>query len=193
MQDNTTKSILNNRVLMLNKHWFPIGVSSLRNAFCKLLSERAKAINHNNYGIYEFKEWISIEDEKLNYLTTPSILVPVPEIIVFSYYDSVPVFSISSSRKNIFKRDKYICQYSGKKLSHRSATVDHVIPKSRGGNNGWKNCVTSSSDINNKKADFYLEETKLKLIRDPFVPRKNILFNLPYGFSLPESWKAFFV
>ncbi len=191
MQPNTTKNRLDNRVLILNKNWFPIGVSSLRNAYCKLLSERARAINHNDYGVYEFEEWVSIKDEKLNYLTTSSIMVPIPEIMVLSYYGSVPAFSISSSRKNIFKRDKYICQYSGKRLSHRNATVDHVIPKSKGGNNGWKNCVTSSFDINNKKADFYLEETKLKLIRDPYVPRNSVLFNLPYGLSLPESWRVF--
>jgi len=186
-----SNTIINSRVLVLNKYWFPVGVLPLRNAFCKLFNERAKALNHNDYGLYDFKNWLGLNDNRLDYLRASSTMIPIPEILVSSFYDRVPKLIVNSSRKNILKRDKYVCQYSGIKLEPSEATVDHIIPKSKGGKHSWINCVASSFSINNKKSDSYLEETGLELIRKPFTPNNKILFNLSSNFYLPESWKEF--
>jgi 5-methylcytosine-specific restriction endonuclease McrA len=118
-------------------------------------------------------------------------MVPIPEIVVSSFYDRVPKLYIHSSRRNILKRDRYVCQYSGRHLDPSEATVDHIIPKSKGGKYNWINCVTSSFSINNEKSDSCLEDTDLRLIRKPLSPKNKLLFSLPSDFSLPESWKEF--
>jgi hypothetical protein len=178
-------------VLLLNKNWFPLEIISLRRAFCNLLNKRSIALNHNDYNPYEFDEWVDIRDNQLLYIRTRYLNIPVPEIIISRFYGGVPKFGLSSSRKNILKRDKYTCQYSGEKLCSNEATIDHIVPKSKGGDNSWKNCVTSSFIINNKKSDKQLGELDLSLIREPFVPKNNILYRLPFGCFLPESWHSF--
>lgn len=74
------------------------------------------------------------------------------------------------NRGVVFARDQYICQYCGKELNYSSATVDHVIPRSRGGQNHWYNCVTSCKTCNGKKSDYTLEEIKMSLIKKPNQP-----------------------
>jgi 5-methylcytosine-specific restriction endonuclease McrA len=191
MRNSYGNQLLINKVLVLNKCWFPIGTFSLKNAFCKLLSKRVRALNHITYNVCNFYEWFSTNSSGFNYIKTSSGWIAVPEIVISSYYEKVPKFKASASRKNILKRDKYTCQYSGKKLPEYEATIDHVVPKSKGGKNSWQNCVTSSFSINNEKSDKFLEETDLRLISEPGFPKNNLLFQLPCSFNIPDSWKTF--
>jgi len=191
MNSRPGNQFLTSNVLVLNKNWFPIGIFSLRNAFGKLLSRRVRALNHIDYNVYNFHEWTFIQDSPLKYINTSRGKIATPEIVISSYYDRIPKYTLSASRRNILKRDKYICQYSGKKLSEKEATIDHIIPRSKGGKNCWQNCVTSSFPINNKKSDKLLAETNLKLRAEPSFPKNNLLFQLPYSFTVPDSWKVF--
>tara|TARA_Y100000034_G_C6791031_1_gene354174 strand:+ start:363 stop:959 length:597 start_codon:yes stop_codon:yes gene_type:complete len=192
MKNKKTTTLKNRNVLILNKSWLPVGVISLRNAFCKLFSERARAINHYNYNLYDFNEWITIRDIRLKYIIGCSVEVPVPEIIVSTFYDSVPSFAARVSRRNILKRDKYTCQYSGRKLSLKEATIDHIVPRSKGGQDSWFNCVASSFKINNKKSNSPLEDTNLSLIKKPTKPKDDFMFKIS-DFHLPESWRHYFI
>ena len=87
-------------------------------------------------------------------------------------------------------RDNYTCQYTGKKLSSDSATVDHVVPQSRGGRNEWENVVVCSEDVNTKKADKMLDESGLKLLKNPVQPKWSPLFSISDKKKM-ESWKKF--
>jgi len=191
MKDLHANILLLNRVLVLNRNWFPIGIFSLKNAFCKLLSRRVRALNHVDYNVYDFIGWANVSANEFSYIRTSRGSIATPEIVISSYYDRIPRFIPGASRRNILRRDEYICQYSGRKLSENEATVDHIIPKSKGGKNNWRNCVASSFSINNKKSDSFLTDTNLELIANPDVPKNNLLFQLPYSFRVPDSWKAF--
>ena len=77
---------------------------------------------------------------------------------------------VSYSRKKVFERDQYVCQYCKIKVSQKTATIDHVIPKSKGGKNTWTNTVTSCDACNSKKGSKTLKEANMKLISTPIRP-----------------------
>ncbi len=95
------------------------------------------------------------------------------------------------NRNGIFRRDHYICQYCSKILTASKLTWDHILPRSQGGDNSWKNCVTSCFECNNKKGDRTPEQARMKLIRKPFVP----LISIKNEYSLLKNkhpeWKLY--
>ena len=90
------------------------------------------------------------------------------------------------TRNLIYKRDKNKCQYCG---STKSLTIDHVIPKSKGGEDTWENLVVACSSCNVKKGDKLLEQTNMKLARTPRAPVSKVLMDLEN--SNREEWKEF--
>ena len=114
----------------------------------------------------------------------PSLIVhsardiwPVPTQVVLSrFVKARPTFRVPAqlTQRNLFTRDKYICQYCGRHKSrlkkHEFLTRDHVVPRILGGRDKWDNVVTSCSTCNNKKADYPLRDTSLKLLKNPSTP-----------------------
>lgn len=98
---------------------------------------------------------------------------------------------IRFSRKNILIRDGNICQYCGIRVG-KSATIDHVIPKSRGGKTDYLNCVTSCRDCNNVKADRTPEEAKMILNKKPKKPNFTSLYRY-YLDNPPEEWGDYII
>lgn len=76
----------------------------------------------------------------------------------------------SYNRGVVLARDAYTCQYCDRRLAFREATIDHVIPRSRGGKNHWTNCVASCKTCNRRKNDYTLEEAGMRLLRRPGLP-----------------------
>lgn len=100
------------------------------------------------------------------------------KVIRLVEYIRIPYIKINSvkpSRNLIYKRDGHKCQYCG---STRRLTIDHIIPKSRGGQDTWDNMVVACSSCNIKKGDTLLEQTGMKLIKKPFTPTNKFLLNL---------------
>lgn len=98
--------------------------------------------------------------------------VIVPAAIVLVRFYELPDLDPKPTRANIFKRDQYTCQYCGHKgKNSKSLTLDHVHPKSMGGDNGWTNLVTSCKDCNNKKGNMLLKECGMNLRRKPYKPK----------------------
>lgn len=95
------------------------------------------------------------------------------------------------NRYNVFKRDQYICQYCGKLAGATKLSVDHIIPKDRGGENSWKNCVTACFNCNNRKGNRTPEEADLKLLRPPFTPQISLLNDISVLNNKHESWKDY--
>ena len=82
------------------------------------------------------------------------------------------------TKKNIWERDKYTCVYTGKKLSKEELSVDHVYPKSKGGQDTWENLVTCDKQLNSDKSNKLLSETKLKLRYKPYKPKDGFKFDI---------------
>ena len=92
---------------------------------------------------------------------------PYPSVIKLNRYINIPHKSVTLSRTNIFKRDQFLCQYCGKS---NDLTLDHVIPRSRGGKSIWTNLVTACRSCNAKKGDHLIGEINMKLNKNPVKP-----------------------
>ncbi|MBM4157806.1 MAG: HNH endonuclease [Ignavibacteria bacterium] len=110
-----------------------------------------------------------------------------PKIVRLIFFVRVPFKKIILSRKNILRRDKHKCQYCS---SSANLTVDHIIPKSKGGEDSWENLVTACIRCNNKKGDRTPEEAKMHLNNSPRKP-SHITFIKQFAGEIDECWKPY--
>ena len=121
------------------------------------------------------------------FLRSPSIKLPCPSIVRLRGYVRVPYRNIMLSRKNVIRRDGHRCQYCNRR---DSLTVDHVIPRSRGGKDHWTNLVAACIACNNRKGDRTPEEANMPLFRKPFRP-SHVMFIRDYVGLVEETWKPY--
>ena len=119
-----------------------------------------------SYNPVTWDEWIElpVEDHHLYISHGRDKKIRVPTVIINKNYNKMPLYEKRFTKNAIFERDKATCQYSGKKLSKKTASVDHVIPKNRGGKNTWENVVLCDREINSWKSNRLNKEIGLKLI-----------------------------
>lgn len=187
---------MSQRCLVLNKAWHPITTVALRRAIVMLFSEykdgtpKARVIEPNTFQPYTWEDWAKLEPVSDETLKSAHLEFRIPEVILLSRYDKLPQPKVHFSRRNLYKRDDMTCQYCGAKPGSAELNIDHVIPKSRGGQSTWENCVLSCVKCNSRKADKLLHECGMKLRKTPKKPRMN-MFKLG-GMTKPiESWKQF--
>jgi 5-methylcytosine-specific restriction endonuclease McrA len=165
-------------VLVLNKNWQAIAIKSPAETFSMLVTEAATGLDiQDTYNMtpLKWKDWIRLPvSDNDDYVQTVNMKIKIPRVIILSRYDKVPKKRPKFSQKNIWVRDDYTCQYTGKKLKPNEGNIDHIIPRSRGGANNWDNCVLTCKSINAKKANNTPEEVGLKLIRQPKTPRETL-------------------
>ena len=106
---------------------------------------------------------------------SPSSSFYLPAVIVLKRYVKYQFTKLTPNRTNVLWRDKLQCQYCVKTFNSEELTLDHVIPKSRGGENTWENLVTACKRCNQKKGARLLHETGMRLCREPVRPKKNKL------------------
>jgi len=186
-------SSLDMPVLVLNKIWIPIRVASVKRCLKLIFSNKASLVDPSDYSVYRWEKWLSLDttgDDHVIFTTRDSI--KVPEVIVLLNYDKIYTKDLRLTKKNIYIRDKYKCQYTGKQLNFDETNIDHIIPRSRGGMNTWENMVVCTKEINSLKGDKTPEEAGLKLITQPIKPSANGPHNLiDPKFKIPESWSRF--
>ena len=183
--------MLNSSVLVLNRCYLPIHVTSVRRAFSLIYQDVARAVDEQ-YQTFDFESWRCLAaDDDANSIGTSSGPLRVPRVIVLSHYDRVPKRHVRYSRFNVFTRDKYTCQYCGAKPQRSQLNLDHVIPRSLGGKTTWENVVCSCVDCNRRKGGRTPEQARLRLCRRPLRPRWTPLTNL-VSFSVRyEEWRPF--
>jgi 5-methylcytosine-specific restriction endonuclease McrA len=184
-------SLLNRQVLVLNKLWLPIETVPAIDAFGKLWCKKASVVSPKDYCVYDWDSWVekSIDAEE-NVVHTGSEKILIPEVIVLSRFDKEFRKTLRLTKKNIYIRDGYVCQYTGKTLKRSEANIDHVVPTTRGGKDSWENMVVCNKDLNGRKGDRTIEEMGLRLIRQPFKPSYDSLVIDP-KIKAPESWSNF--
>lgn len=162
---------LDRPTLVLNRNWQPVGVMSVSKAFTKVWNESAKIIDPETFQMYSWEDWADLtpKDGEMS-VKTKSMEIRIPEVIVLSKYDKLPTNAVTFSRRNIYKRDRYTCQYCGKQPGTEELTIDHVNPRSKGGTSTWENCVLACLDCNSRKADKSLVEAKMPLRHIPRRP-----------------------
>lgn len=115
----------------------------------------------------------------------------IPRIIRLLTYDRVPTNTVKFSRKNIFLRDDYRCQYCGRRHSSSSLSLDHVMPRSRGGETSWVNIVTACVKCNVRKGGRTPREANMKLLSQPKRPKRNPALSYKLSSEKYESWRSF--
>jgi len=116
-----------------------------------------------------------------------------PATVRMKYYVKNKSRRVNFNNKSIYKRDQYICGYCGDKLSHSEATMDHIIPRSKGGKGSWLNCITCCGVCNLKKSNKTLKETGMKLIFQPTIPTYTVTFmEYKYIEEKHNSWSDYF-
>jgi 5-methylcytosine-specific restriction endonuclease McrA len=166
--------VLNDATLVLNRNWVPVNLTTVLDALCKLYAGSARAIKPDDYSLHDFDSWASLKvAEGAPRVQTASIAIQVPEVIVLSHYASVPDRGIAFSRLNLYKRDRYTCQYCGRHPSVTELTIDHVVPRSRGGMSSWTNCVVACVQCNFKKANRTPAEAGMVLKKAPVKPDRS--------------------
>jgi hypothetical protein len=205
------EAVLDRSVLVLNKSWSPINVTTVFDAICSVFGERAKIVDPQTYAVYDFEGWVENWNDAVKFakvsvndiIRSPRLDVVAPEVILCTDYKGVG-FGTSNrlrpkfSRRNIFSRDSGVCQYCGKRFDSTDLNIDHVIPRSRGGRSEWTNVVLSCVRCNDKKSDRTPEEAGMRLIRVPVIPtseqvRRPLTERLrrKIGNKPPKSWEAF--
>jgi 5-methylcytosine-specific restriction endonuclease McrA len=113
----------------------------------------------------------------------------VPEVVTLTKYDRLPDAAVAFSRRNIFKRDKYVCQYCSNQPGTGELTIDHVVPRAQGGESTWENCVLACIACNKAKADRTPKQARMRLRKDPVRPAWKPLY-AAHDMRI-ESWSKF--
>ena len=116
--------------------------------------------------------------------------VAAPEVIQLQCYNKVPAYDAPFTRRNLFERDAFTCQYCGKHVGGERMSIDHVTPRSKGGKTNWQNCVLACVRCNSAKGDRTLREAGLRLLNEPRPPRWTPYLNIKHSEQL-ESWAKF--
>ena len=183
--------MVNSQVLVLNKSFLPVHVTSVKRAFCLLYAGIAKAVN-SQYETFDYESWSRITLERSDEtLGLVGRVIKVPRVILLLAYDRVPKRRVRFSRYNIFARDKSTCQYCGDRFSRSELNLDHVIPRSQGGTSTWENVVCSCHECNRKKGGRTPAEARMKLIAHPRKPAWSPPFNLSVQQFVRKEWAPF--
>ncbi|HKD42576.1 MAG TPA: HNH endonuclease [Myxococcaceae bacterium] len=162
--------MLNTSVLVLNRLYQPVHVTSVRRAFSLLYQGIAKAID-DQYKLYEFSDWAALSAAEHDSVATVNKRIRVPRVLVLSAYEHLPKGRVRFSRLNIYARDSDTCQYCGRKLARSELNLDHIIPRSQGGKTSWENVVCSCVPCNLKKGGRTPEQANMRLLKKPLRPR----------------------
>jgi 5-methylcytosine-specific restriction endonuclease McrA len=159
------------KVLVLNATYEPLNVCSPRRALVLLLKEKAEVVESSAAAFH-----------------TGHAVYPLPHVIRLRDYVRVPRrSSMRITRRAIFARDRHRCQYCG---SDRHLTIDHVVPRSKGGTDTWDNVVTSCAPCNRKKGDRLLHHAGFDLLRHPRPPEPSAFVFLHVD-RIHDSWRPY--
>lgn len=182
-------SVLNRRVLVLNKSWIAVNIRNVVKSLTMVCKGVAHIVEPVTYQTFNWDEWLELEpSEGEPCIRCIDFAIRVPEIIVLNTYQKVPKVSLVFNRRNVYTRDNYTCQYCAVQLNPVDLTIDHVIPRSKGGKSTFENCVVACQTCNRRKADKTLKESGMKLLNIPVKPKWVPSF---HNGPMLNSWEKF--
>ncbi len=163
--------MLNRHVLILNQNYEPMSVCSARRAIVLVYLGKAELVEKYDY-----------------YVRSVRSQFPVPSIVRLIRFVKIPPRRILLTKKNVLKRDNYQCQYCGVKGG--DLTIDHIIPRDRGGKDRWENLVACCKKCNARKGNRTPEEAGMRLLKKPRKP--NHLMFIQYFIGITDTrWKPY--
>lgn len=162
---------MNGHVLLLNADYSAMSICSVERAVVLVLLDKADMLHaHDNH-----------------FVRSQRLKLPFPSVVRLRGYVRVPYRQIMLTRKNVLRRDGFRCQYCG---ARDRLTIDHVMPRSRGGKDTWENLVTACTACNSRKGNRTPDEAAMPLARKPFRP-SHVMFIRDYVGRLDDSWKPY--
>jgi len=167
--------VIESGVLVLNRSWVAVHVVGIRRAVSLVYRGLARVVNPVDFSTYDFDSWrdasgrAKIDADRC--IHTVSFRLLIPEVIQLCLFNGRVTQKVKFSRRNIFERDGYTCQYCARRLPTPKLTLDHIVPRSRGGHSTWENIVVACIGCNDRKANRLPAEAGLRLIRRPTHPQ----------------------
>ena len=200
--------------LNLNSNWQPVGFKTVKDAIVDLCGSESYGkpstlalnieyeLDDNGQPIFDeaksmnpvsWDEWMMLPIRPWDlFINSPTRSIRVPTVIIATNFNKMPIktFKGKPSKDGIWNRDQGICQYTGKKLTKDQSTIDHVIPRSKGGGVTWTNMVVCEKDLNSKKGNKLNSEIGIKIRKEPIEPNP-----MPVSALIREAkhhtWKHF--
>jgi len=204
---NARKVLLHN-VLVLNRSWIPIHITTVRDAIGLvfvgaanvIVPDEMKSISGKTVA-YEFEAmdysiWTSksceLDKNQYEILSSAKNIHFKPSVVALTRYNGIPRYEIRFCRASLYERDSGKCQYCGKRISRGDATIDHVQPRSKGGKNSWSNAVLACKSCNSVKSDFTLDQSGMKLLSKPKKPNWiSVRFGKTRSVKERAEWRKF--
>ncbi|MGA0846313.1 MAG: HNH endonuclease [Luteolibacter sp.] len=147
----------------------------------------------DRFRIHDLESWMkfSAECPDREMIRSARISLKLPKVLVLTFYDRLPRLEVRFSRRNVFLRDRFTCQYCEKVFPESQLNLDHVMPRDKGGRTTWENIVTSCFRCNTRKANKLPHEAGMHPRSEPHAPRWRPLFGLHENGLADESWSHF--
>ncbi len=188
--------MLDTHVLVLNRSWVAVNVTPVRRALCLLYTGDAQVVHPEDYSLYDFDTWcmLSTHAPPANghrCVHTTHLAIRLPEVIILRAFNGFIRREVPFTRRNIFARDRHQCQYCARLFSKQELTLDHVMPRSRGGKDTWDNLVLACKACNVRKGNRTPDEANMPLLRRPEAPRWLPRFGTHVPRAELASWARF--
>lgn len=164
--------LLHTKVLVLNCSYEPLTICNVQKAVLLLFGGKAVPVAHHPERV----------------ISTVSRSFPLPSIVRLTFFVRIPYKQIILTRKNILLRDSFQCQYCGK--TDHPLTIDHIVPRSRGGEHTWENLITACSRCNSKKGNKTPREAGMHPLKKAVRPN-NLMFLQQQKTTISDEWKPY--
>jgi 5-methylcytosine-specific restriction endonuclease McrA len=193
-------SVLNLSVLVLNRSFVAVHITNVRRAITLLFRDLAEVVHieDGRYSAYPFESWrelsalqASLRTPDQDWVRAVGYELQAPRVIRLVACDRGPRQGLRFNRRNVFARDGNQCQYCGHNFPTSELSLDHVVPRSRGGGTTWENIVCACVACNVRKGGRTPHEARMQMIRQPVKPKRSPLLSIKLGNPKYQSWRSF--
>ena len=181
--------VLQQPTLILNRNWQPVNVATVARHWCCCGTSRPASWTRPTTSFTPGRTGRSCGPATARTTSAVRFKLRVPEVVALTDYDRLPVAHVTFSRRNIFKRDHFACQYCGAQPGSEELTIDHVVPRAQGGVSSWENCVLACTTCNKRKANRTPEQARMRVRKKPVRPAWKPLY-ADHSMRM-ESWSKF--
>ncbi len=191
-------------VLVLNRLYMAVHVVGVRRAFALLYRDCAEVIHLEEgprqetiFANYDFDTWRQMSELRADlkkphddWIRAVNFEIQVPRVIRLLAFDRIPRQHVHLNRRTLLARDGHVCQYCGRRLPVSQLSIDHVIPRSRGGATNWENVVCACLKCNLRKGGRTPQEASMRLIHHPVRPKRNPMLKLKLDNPKYAMWRT---
>ena len=187
-------------VLVLNRSFVAVHITNVRRAITLLFRQLAEVVHieEGQFAAYNLDSWRQLSALQADFrspdqdwIRAVGYELQAPRVIRLISCDRGPRQGLRFNRRNVFARDGNLCQYCGKNFPTSELSLDHVVPRSRGGITSWENIVCACVACNVRKGGRTPDEARMALIQEPVKPKRSPLLSLKLGNPKYSSWKSF--